>query len=262
MTLMIAKEKELEKIGAPAVALGLAEVGIGSLLHGLHIPFAGTLLSLNQIFLITRHLALDPNGTTAPFSISVSAALLKCLAPIGKKLTPMLAICMQGLLYNIGIFCLGNTLMGRLTGSILSSLWSFCQQAVVMYFLFGTTFINVLEKWSWLKLSFIGLIAAKMAAAVFIAIFAPLLSTSRFEKYLQILSKGVQTAKSSTPSRSLFAQALADLCKPLFLFSLLITVFFFIFSQGMSQTLIWIILRPLGLGFLGFLIMRIFAHRT
>lgn len=113
-------QESVEQIGIHATALSLSEVGLGSIMHALHIPFTGTLLSLNQIFLLTRSLSQVSlkSRTFSPFSISASAALIKCLTPIGKKLTPMLAICMQGMLYNLGILCFGNTLLGRLIGGV------------------------------------------------------------------------------------------------------------------------------------------------
>lgn len=265
MLLTIAREKiALEKIGIHASALGMAEVGLGSLLHALHIPFAGTVLSLNQIFLITRHLCFESNQqrTIAPFSISVGAALLKCLAPMGKKLTPMLAICMQGLLYNMGIFCFGNTLLGRLTGGLLSSVWSFCQQWLLYLFLLGAPFTAAIEHHAWLKQAFIALVIAKMSVSALIVSCTPLLPRSRFEQYVQVLSKGVQTIEPSrNKSRPLFVQVLADLCKPMFLLSLFITSLFLYFSQGASQLFIWLAIRPLGIGFFCFLLLRLISKK-
>ncbi|HEY5235688.1 MAG TPA: hypothetical protein VIJ14_05885 [Rhabdochlamydiaceae bacterium] len=247
-----------EQIGIHATALSLSEVGLGSIMHALHIPFAGTLLSLNQIFLLTRSLSLatSRSRTSSPFSISSSAALIKCLAPIGKKLTPMLAICMQGMLYNLGILCFGNTLSGRLTGGVLSSLWSSLQPLLLYWLLFGSSFFQAVEKFAWVEGLFYGLIAGKAIAAFLIVLFTPSLPAFKFEQYLHKLSSIKKSKYLSPVHKQPIKQALSDLCKPLFLVSLVITSLFLYFSQGISTILIWGILRPLGAGFLCFFLMR------
>src|ERR1700733_6107373 len=89
-----------------AMQLSLMEVGLGSLLHVFHIPFSGFFLSLNQCFVLNRALLFSiASGSTAgrfiPMTVSNTAAIIKTLSPYGKKFTPMLAISMQGLLFNI-----------------------------------------------------------------------------------------------------------------------------------------------------------------
>ncbi|MBS0653015.1 MAG: hypothetical protein JSR39_05740 [Verrucomicrobia bacterium] len=252
-------QESVEQIGLHATALSLSEVGLGSIMHALHIPFTGTLLSLNQIFLLTRSLSQvsSRSRTFSPFSISASAALIKCLAPIGKKLTPMLAICMQGMLYNLGILCFGNTLLGRLTGGVLSSIWSFLQPLLLYWLLFGSSFFLAVENLAWMESLFYGLIVGKAIAAFLIVLFTPLLPASKFEQYFHKLSSITKSKHLSSVFRHPAKQALSDLCKPLFLASLVITVVFLYFSQGMSKILIWGIIRPLGAGFLCFFLMRV-----
>ncbi len=247
------------QIGIHATALGLAETGIGSALHAMHIPFSGTLLSLNQIFLLTRCLYLAPNEQRvfSPLVISANAALFKCLSPVGKKLTPMLAICMQGLFYNIGILCFGNTVLGRMTGGVLSSLWGLCQPLLLYWLFFGQSLLLAFEKFSWLERAFLGLAIAKILSAILIVLFTPTLPTFRFEQYLQKLSRIGMAQSNDSCQKPPVRQALSDLCKPLFLFSLVITAFFFYFSQGVSPALIWGVLRPLAVGFFCFFLMRL-----
>src|SRR6185295_7221686 len=97
------KLRESEKTTVSyATLLSLTEVGLGSVLHAMHIPFTGQLLSLNQIAVLSHATKMHPEKS-APLTISVVAALLKSLSPIGKRLTPMLALTMQGLLFTFGI---------------------------------------------------------------------------------------------------------------------------------------------------------------
>ncbi len=252
-------EREKSNEDVYGTALGLAEIGIGSLLHAFFIPFSGMFLSLNQIFLLTCSLsqASSEDRSWTPFFISVKASLVKCLAPIGKKLTPMLAICMQGLLYNLGILCFGNTLWGRLIGGILSSLWGFCQPLLLYRLFFGSSFFEVIESFSWAVGLFWGLVLFKITLASLIIVATPLLPTRWLEQYLQRVSNIATSQSAPKADRHPLQQALRDLCKPLFLFSLLLTAFFFYFSEGVSNALIWGILRPLGVGYVFFFLLRI-----
>lgn len=251
-------EIKTDQVSIHATALSLAEIGLGSTLHALHVPFAGTILSLNQIFLLTRSLSLASFEHTlfSPFSISACAALFKCLAPVGKKLTPMLAICMQGLLYSLGILCFGNTLLGRLIGGVLSSLWSFCQPFLLYSLLFGPSYFQTIHAFTGLQELFLGLLIVKIIVASLIVLLTPKVPLSGFEQYLHKLSC-LAHSKKQPMQRSPVRQAISDLFKPLFLFSLLMTALFFYFSQGFSEALLWGILRPLGVGFLCFFLMRL-----
>ncbi len=123
--------------------LAVTEIGLGSILHSMHIPFSGTVLSLNQCFLLSRATALH----RAPFvaaSISNSAALLKSLSPAGKRFRPMLAISMQGLLYSLGICIFGSNFLGRCFGAVLLSFWSFIQSAFILWFIYGSLLSQLL----------------------------------------------------------------------------------------------------------------------
>ena len=97
---------ETNLIAYYATILSTAEFALGSLLHALHIPCSGYLLSLNQIFILTRAASssVAKRSFSLPSSISTVVALLKTLAPVGKKLMPMFAITMQGILFSTGLF--------------------------------------------------------------------------------------------------------------------------------------------------------------
>lgn len=248
-----------EQIGIHASALGLAEAGVGSLLHAFHIPFAGNLLSLNQIFLLTHFLCKNSSKhrTFSPFSISTTAALIKCLAPVGKKLTPMLGICMQGLIYNLGFLCFGNTLLGRWMGGVLASMWGFFQPLLLYRLFFGSSLFQAAQIFSWVEGLFYGVVVGKAVAASLIVFLTPLLPDHRFTQYFNKLSGFTKLKNSSSDNKHPLRQVLSDLCKPFFLFSLFLTAFFLYFSQGISEVLIWGILRPLGIGVLCFYIMRL-----
>jgi hypothetical protein len=255
-----------------ATYLLFAELGLGALLHAVRFPFTGYLLSLNQIFLLTRALwIIDKKNRFLPGSISTLAALLKSIAPMGKKITPMLAIAMQGYLYNLGILFFGNTSLGRILGGALSSLWGFAQPLILYYFIFGSSFyeslfnsVGYLEKalgisFSAFVIAAVFIVLFKVSLAIALVILAPFVPQAAFEKYITQLSKTIKTNDPSTKPlslREISRKALFDLLNPFFLLSIMITAIFLYYSQDFPGWILNGILRPLALGFICFFVLR------
>src|SRR4051812_39288335 len=106
--------RRIELVGKYSAALSLIEVALGSLLHAFYVPFSGNFLSLNQGFLLCRASveAKERKLGRVGYGISNVSAVLKSLAPAGKKLGPMLSLSMQGLLFSSGEILLGANLAG------------------------------------------------------------------------------------------------------------------------------------------------------
>ncbi len=87
------------------VLLGCTEIGFGSIVHGLRIPMGGHALSVNQGIVLTLAAKKCSSGAEAAKytnTISIYSSILKSLSPAGKKLTPMLALSCQGILFSFG----------------------------------------------------------------------------------------------------------------------------------------------------------------
>jgi hypothetical protein len=263
-----------DKIAFYAATLSFTEIGLGSALHAFHIPFTGQFLSLNQIAILSSAAESFPkNEKNFASSISSIAALLKSLAPIGKKLTPMLAITMQGLLYTVGILLFGNTLAGRLLGAALSSLWSFIQPAIIYTIIFGDNIwkaIAALNK-NLPTLPFIpsfipegfftylifSAIALKVVVAMCISVYIP--------GFLRIKasaspSKEANPSQKTAPTswRKIIVLSFKDLFKPLFLLSLSLVALLFYFIETPPDWLYIALFRPIACGFLFFITLRVF----
>ena len=124
--------------------LATVEVTLGAMLHGARIPFTGYILSLHQAFCLARASRHDGSLFT-PVCVSTTVAILKTLSPMGKRLTPMLAIMIQGFLFNIGMLCFGNNIAGHMFGAILLSFWGFIQPALFAYLIFGQDLLSGLS---------------------------------------------------------------------------------------------------------------------
>lgn len=235
--------------------LSAIEVGLGSLLHSLHVPFAGIFLSLNQGYLLCRVAILTRNPWTG-YSVSNIAAVLKSLAPAGKKLGPMLSLSMQGLLFNLGTL-FGVNPFGLSLGMILLSFWSFVQPVITYYLFFGDTIVD-LAKFIYEKslpyggeYLLYGVIMAKALTAVILAMIAwknkgHSLTQDKFLEHKPL------PQKQGPP----LLLALKDLAHPLFLLSLLGTGIFLYFSHHSMSEIIWKLMRPLALGFIFFYFSR------
>jgi hypothetical protein len=181
------EHKKIEFIGHYGAALSLIEVGLGSILHSLKIPFSGILLSLNQGYLLCRAALKGEEFKKSEwmtYRVSNIAAVLKSLSPAGKKIGPMFSLSVQGLLFNLGVFLFGVNVFGLCFGMILLSTWTFIQPLVTYYLFFGDKIFTAVEylytktlpyhhvqkKHLWLF--FIFLVCLKMVIACFLAIVA------------------------------------------------------------------------------------------
>lgn len=259
-----------------AMQLSLMEIGLGSFLHAFHIPFSGFLLSLNQCFVLNRSLIL-PQTSTSPFlpmAISNTAAILKTLSPYGKKFTPMLAISMQGLLFNIGTLFFGRNLIGRCIGSFLLSLWPMIQPALIYAIIYGTTLFDMSDYYNQMisTVPFISDMTVQiiLAGYIFIHVFLSLavclltflLPTEMLDNYDRYIttysSSKIQSMPTST--QNTFWHKLRGACKdftsPIFLVSLVLSGFFFYATLNSLGTFFFVFFRLIAIAFITFFIIR------
>ncbi len=258
---MARKEDRNHLVGTYAGLLALAEVGLGSALHAARIPLRGQFLSLNQIFILMKA-SLDGKKEASPAVISNIAAVLKSLSPAGNKLTPMLAIAMQGWLFSLGTLLFGHTFLGRLVGGILASFWAFAQPILLYGVIFGAGTLTVSFKEFARIFPFSGgallycICALAAAKALMVAAMA-FLPFSWFDRWVSKISRWAAPKNRSIAS-SPIKGALRQMGKPLFLGSVVLTASLLYFAEKSSASLIWHLLRPLAIGFILFYSMRVF----
>jgi len=263
------EESSVDAVGKSAAILAAVEVGLGSLLHGLHIPFAGKLLSLNQTFLLSWFSRIHPESDRG-FAAKTSAitALLKSLSPMGKKLTPMLGISSQGILFSVGVFIFGNTMVGSMLGSLLAGTWAFIQPVLLYFVIYGMTlfkivdfYINAANKWFTvsphnLLLAVTVLVLIKLLLHVVFAVLAWKIKPIKIESYIFKATQAVKTSMAANP-KSALEGVRSDLTQPLFVFSLCLTLVFLVFSESDRKQIILGILRPLATALICFLCIRL-----
>ncbi len=269
----------IEKISAAAAILSLTEIGLGSLLHSFKVPFSGHFLSLNQALILGKsQLAIktQQHARFAPSQISLVSSLLKSLSPSGKKLTPMLAISAQGFLFNVGTIIFGINPLGIWVGTVLLALWGFIQPIGIYMLLFGENLVYMakyfLKKFSvftaltaddiWTVLLII--IAIKITLATVVTALIFLLDKEHYYQWqMKLLKKSEDKRKSiehqfePTGLKVASKKALKDLLNPLFIFTWILTGTFFYFAKSAYAPTIWVFCRPLIIGYLLFLGIRL-----
>ena len=248
-----------KEIGRFAALLSLIEVGLGSFLHSFSAPFTGQILSLNQSFILTRA-SIKVKDKSSAAIISNTSALLKSLSPAGKKLTPMLAISAQGNLYSVGLYILGNNVLGRLLGTFLLCLWAYIQPLVIYLLLFGKDLIFMSEYF--LKkiskvfditqdqiLTYILLIISfKILIGFILTLIAHRVSDKHFLAY-ENWAKRQKPKNEKKAVISPLKGAIKDLLNPLFIVSMILMGLFFFFSKTDISKAIWLLLAYLKKGF-------------
>lgn len=262
-----------EQVGKQAALLSIIEIGLGSVLHGLQIPMAGHLLSLNQGFILSRSLYILQDKR-APGLISTTAALLKSLSPAGKKLTPMLAIAVQGQLFGVGPMILGNTVWGHFLGMILLCLWGFIQPLIFYALTFGEALLlmanyylmqlglSELSSRSTILWIVVGLVGLKILIGFRLVLLARRFSSQSLKRYEEWATKQNKPMKKRPAASNVFVAAFRDLMTPFFIVTLLLTIFFFVFAKSSYSTLIWNVLRPVAIGYIIFLLLRLIDLKT
>lgn len=247
-------------------------------MHGLHIPMAGALLSLNQGFVLCRCVRLTKNNKAIlwlPYAVSNIAAAMKTLSPAGKKFGPMLSLSIQGLLFNLGTIAFGRNLLGTSIGIALLSVWTFLQPLVTYYLFFGQQLLSAVDYFYQKSLPYHSLTQDKLwlVAMVFIlgkALVAVCLAfLAYFSNHSSIYSptfqlkinelyekQNVSQQNIESPSSNIWLMSIKDLLNPFFLVSFGLTTVFLLITLPRNVELVWSILRPLTIGYLFFIFSR------
>jgi hypothetical protein len=271
---MMSRQQTQETVAKYAATQSIAEIGLGSLLHAARVPFTGHFLSLNQAAVMTWA-AKTPGSRRERLSVlsatALAAALLKSFSPVGKRLTPMLAISAQGLLFASGVLVAGANTVGLSLGAVLLGAWAFVQPVLLAYFLFGAPFFQaVIALWretaETVGISFIwgpavlgGFIAFKILAAVALVNYLWWRGDAVEEDYsrwVHRLRRRVPLRKSPT-GKAHWRLALQDLLNPWFLTGFALSLVFFIYSGAPGEWRIFFyVLRVLLAAWLMFLLVR------
>jgi nucleoside-triphosphatase THEP1 len=113
-----------------------SEIVVGSFLHNLRIPFAGSFLAAFGVMVMTAgHRAHPERGLI--WRAALICALMKSISPSAVILGPMVGIVMEGLLLEAGVRLARGRAVGYLAGGALAVSWSMAQRILSALISFG-----------------------------------------------------------------------------------------------------------------------------
>ena len=121
------------------------EIIIGSFLHNLRLPLAGSILSFFALVLMVSFLKLWPQKGIV-WRAGLICALMKSISPSAVILGPMTGILLEALLMELGLFVFGLNLAGMIFGGMLAVLSALFHKAVNLLILYGTDFATLLNR--------------------------------------------------------------------------------------------------------------------
>lgn len=143
-----ASASEQARLWSGAAALGslwaALEITVGSLLHNLRIPFAGTTLAAAGVLLMTTAL----QRWSVPgfvWRAALIAALMKSISPSAIIIGPMVGIFTEGVILFLAVRTLGRGLPGCLLGGALAVSWTLAQKVLSLLITYGLNFITLYE---------------------------------------------------------------------------------------------------------------------
>lgn len=259
-----------DRIAKYSALLAATEVGLGSALHAWRVPLGGHFLSLNQGFVLSKALqAQPPPSSWMAARVSLVAATLKSFSPAGSRLTPMLAIAVQGLLFSVGHVLGGKGRLGTVLGMVALALWGFLQPVLLYMLIFGREILDVgayfLSKLNALWPISLDQVLFALSAVVLIKVGVAVgVAWMSFGTEVEEFEKRFSQPPGWIPARSAKAPpwgrrvrlVLGDMAKPWFLGSVvLITVFAFVHGENEVKW-VWFGLRSMAVGFVVFYGLR------
>ena len=226
--------------------LGASEIGLGSILHAFRVPFRGFFLSLNQCAILNLAV-LTSDGeclNRLPIQISSAAAILKIMNPFGNRITPSIAIAMQGALFSMGIKVAGSGYFGRILGSILLSLWGWFQGLLMLFIVLGSTLFEMAHFYSaWVSVPlFLAIwVGGRALSASLVSVGVGRVSEDHIRQYRDYFHRFTLNVASSSKV-SAWKKAWRKLTKwPVVIFLLLIGIFFYSTDvDGSSAIVSWV----------------------
>ena len=165
--------KDLVTIAVFGALWGSAEMTLGAWLHAANVPFSGLLLSGVGIGIALTGYVFVPQAG-AVLMISLVAALLKAFSVGGVVLNPMIAIVMEGLLAELGLFAGGRRrpVLPFMLAGVLAVGWAFVQPFFTQGVLFGEGVVEIYARTVQKAADLLGLDTTMVVAILLVVVLA------------------------------------------------------------------------------------------
>lgn len=120
------------------------EIIVGSFLHNMRLPFAGTILASASVFLLVSFMQLwKEHGII--IRAGIICALMKSISPSAIILGPMIGILLEALLLEAASFVFGKNFFGFLIGGALAVSSSLLQKILSYLIIYGYDLVAIAE---------------------------------------------------------------------------------------------------------------------
>lgn len=142
----LSASSESIRLWSRAAALGSLwaafEIVVGSTLHNLRIPFAGTLMATASVFLLTAAAQVwEVRGLL--WRAALVCALMKSVSPSAVLLGPMIGIFAEGVILQLVLQLLGRNAVGCVVGGILAVSYTLLHKIVALTIVYGADLVRV-----------------------------------------------------------------------------------------------------------------------
>ncbi len=118
------------------------EIVVGSFLHNLRVPFAGTMMATASVFLITAAAQVWTDKGLI-WRTALVCALMKSVSPSAVLLSPMIGIFVEGVILQVSLRLLGRGWLGCAAGGALAVSYTLLQKIVSLTIIYGIDLMRV-----------------------------------------------------------------------------------------------------------------------
>ncbi len=240
--------RDWERIGVYGAGSGGIEWSVGSWLHASKFPFTGTVMgSLQASVLALVSEKLGRKSLTV--WVSLIAAGIKAVSPAGSRITPTIAIVVQGFLFTVGAMVLRWSRLGIAFGAFLVGVWAALQGFFIQYLLLGKSLEKawdagihwLAQKGHFLPPSFWQVALALAGLNGCISAGSTLVVTRKQSSY-RVKLEAALAKGSGLPSPSK-TSPLRDLLRPMFWLPLVLVSALLLFAKESPMNVLWMVLR-------------------
>ncbi|MCD6345952.1 MAG: hypothetical protein J7L96_00885 [Bacteroidales bacterium] len=120
------------------------EIIMGSFLHNLRLPLAGSMLSFSAVILMVSFLRIWPQRGMI-IRAAIICAMMKSISPSAVIIGPMTGIMLEGLLMEMGLMLFGVNKLALIIGGMLAVFSSILHKAITLIIIYGWDLVKLLE---------------------------------------------------------------------------------------------------------------------
>lgn len=120
------------------------EIILGSFLHNLRLPLAGSMLSFSAVILMVSFLRIWPQRGMI-IRAAIICAMMKSISPSAVIIGPMTGIMLEGLLMELGLMVFGVNKLALIIGGMLAVFSSILHKAITLIIIYGWDLVKLLE---------------------------------------------------------------------------------------------------------------------